>query len=422
MKHLVLITGIYYPQPSPTGKCARQYISLIKDKFNIDIIYIQSGLERHYGVINNDETLYGLSNWRLLIETWLQEQSRKATSKLLRTLSAIGVIGIKFIGRIQSVVLFPNNLRWFYKNALDTLCDIHKENPIDVIFTVNSPFSAHIAGEAFKKIYPSVRWVTYTVDPFHVEHNRKRRNKKSWSSVKAFSAEKKIIDYADYNFLSEEVYNFSDKLYENACDKTYPLPYLLPYNSNQGDDRFNSSKINLVYAGRFYKDIRNPEYLLQSFLLTKDENIILHLYAASDCETLIEKYVRKSNGRIIRHELVNSQEILKVLSSADILINIGNTLPEFKPSKTFEYIATGRPIINLYQYDLKDEILGRHPIVLQISTNMDHRNAAQEIEKFCVNNNGIRIPLLDIEKIYEDNSNKKIREILLKGIIGDYIN
>ncbi|PKP62116.1 hypothetical protein CVT91_00590 [Candidatus Atribacteria bacterium HGW-Atribacteria-1] len=140
---------MYYPQPSPTGKCAGQYASLLKEKFNIDVVYIQSSLEKIHGVTVNDETLYGLSNWRLWIETWFQELSNKATNKFLRKLSMAGVIGMKAIGRLQSMVLFPNNLRWFYKEAYKALCSIHKENPVDVVFTVNSPFSAHLAGEAF---------------------------------------------------------------------------------------------------------------------------------------------------------------------------------------------------------------------------------------------------------------------------------
>ncbi|PKP62115.1 hypothetical protein CVT91_00585 [Candidatus Atribacteria bacterium HGW-Atribacteria-1] len=141
-------------------------------------------------------------------------------------------------------------------------------------------------------MYPDVRWVTYAVDPFYAGC---KRGKKVLARKynKALSAEKRVLSHADANFLSEEVYENSKELYANIMYKTFPLPYLLPYNDNQGDDRFDSSKINLVYAERFYKDICNPEYLLCTFLLIKNENIVLHLYAASDCEKVIDEYVRK---------------------------------------------------------------------------------------------------------------------------------
>ena len=417
MKHLVLMVGAYYPQPSPTGKCAGQYASLLKEKFNIDVVYIQSNLEKIHGVTVNDETLYGLSNWRLWTETWFQELNSKATNKFLRKLSIVGVMGMKAIGRLQSMVLFPNNLRWFYKEAYKTLCSIHKENPVDVVFTVNSPFSAHLAGEAFKKICPDVRWVTYTVDPFYAGCNRGKKVL-GRKYDRALSAEKRVLSHADANFLSEEAYENSKELYAKIMDKTFPLPYLLPCNDNQGDDRFDSSKINLVYAGRFYKDIRNPEYLLRTFLLTKNENIVLHLYAASDCETLIDKYVRKSAGRIIRHELVNSKEVQKVLSSADILVNVGNSLPEFKPSKTFEYIATGRPIINFYQNDLCDEVMEKYPLALQIDQNEQNIDKSVELfEEFCKENKGKCIEWEEVERLFPDNKREHIKSILLNFVL-----
>ena len=410
MKHLVLVVGIYYPQPSPTGKCAKDYVSLLKDKYNVDVIYIQSGLEKIYGRNVGNETLYGLSNWRLWLETWFLERSKKTANKFLNNILLLGVLIMKVIGRLQSMVLFPNNLRWFYKEAYKTLCRIHKENPIDVVFTVNSPFSAHLAGDLFKKKYPNVKWVTYTVDPFYVSHKIGRVW--NWNRNKAFLAEACFLKSADTNFLSEEVYENSKELYEEIGYKTFSLPYLMPTIERWSDNKiFDSSKINLVYAGRFYKDIRNPEFLLKTILLTQNKDIVLHLYSASDCEDVINEYVEKSAGKIIRHPLVTHQEIQKVLLSADILVSVGNSVPEFKPSKIFEYIVTGRPIINFYQNGLIDNVLARHPLVLQVDMQKSLL-ANSEFEEFCYAVKGRIIPQSNLESIYEKYSEQSIKKIL----------
>ncbi len=63
----------------------------------------------------------------------------------------------------------------------------------------------------------------------------------------------------------------------------------------------------------------------------------------------LTKYVKKAGGRIIKHGLVDTNEIKTVLADADILVNVGNAVAEVKPSKTFEYISTGKPIVNFYQ-------------------------------------------------------------------------
>ena len=335
MKHLVLIAGVYYPQPSPTGKCAGQYVSLLKDEYDIDIIYIQSNLGKTYGVTVDGETLFSITNWRVWIEMWFQKRRENSNNKFLCRIYMLGVILMKVIGRLQSTLLFPGNMRWFYKKAYRTLIMINKRYPIDVIFTVNSPFAAHLAGRAYKTKYPNVNWITYTVDPFFIgfEHCISRQN---YKYTKALFEEKSVLASADTNFLSEEVYEYCKKLYENIIEKTFPLPYLLLKNENSAINLFDPQKINLVYAGRFYKEIRNPEILLKTFLLVNNKDLLLHLYVSSDCEELINDYVEKSSGRIIRHNLVEHEEILKILNSADILINVGNTIPEFKPSKIFE--------------------------------------------------------------------------------------
>lgn len=415
LKHLVLIVGKYYPQPSPTGKCAREYISLLKDKYNVDVVFIQYGIEAVYGIKNNDETLYGLSNWRLWSENWLFEKRSRATSKLCCNLLTLGILALKTIGRLQSVFLFPNNLQWFYKSAYRTLCLIHKENPIDVVFTVSSPFSAHLAGEQFKKSFPDVKWVTYTVDPFSVSHKSTGLLRRA--SNKAVLAEHRILSNADTNFLSEEIYENRRDLYQVVKSKTLSLPYLMPANSNMADNSFfDSSKINLVYAGRFYKDIRNPEVMLKTMLLTGSDNIVLHLYVTSDCEDLVDQYVKMSAGKIIRHCIVSTEEIQKILLNADILICIGNSVPEFKPSKVFEYIATGRPIINFYQNGIVDEVLTQYPVVLQISNMQNEAKSASETERFCLTNQGKRVEFSKIETVYMKHSAKNIKKILLNGL------
>ena len=38
------------------------------------------------------------------------------------------------------------------------------------------------------------------------------------------------------------------------------------------------------------------------------------------------------------------------MADADVLINIGNSVPVHMPSKTLEYINTGKPMVNFYKF------------------------------------------------------------------------
>jgi hypothetical protein len=418
VKHLVLIAGVYYPNPSPTGKCAMQYIELLKENYEIDVIYMQADLKKIYGEVVDGVKLYGLSNWRLLIETWFQEQYKKTANKLLRRLFTTGILIMKAIGRIQSMVLFPNNLRWFYKKAFNTLQDINNVKSIDVVFTVNSPFSAHIAGMKYKLKFPQTKWITYTVDPFSSSDINKRLF--IFPKLKAqmdFVVEKNIYNLADFNYVSEEVYKTDINVYKEALSKTEPLPYMLTKILAGQQEYFSKDKINLLFAGRFYKIIRNPEYLLKIILALQNKNIVLHLYSVSDCEGIINEYVSNSEGRIIIHKQVGMEKIRKIMIKADFLINVGNSIAEFKPSKTFEYISARKPIINFYQHGLSDDVLDKYPLALQIDQNKtDIFKGARLVEKFIIENYGKNLPWSEIEELYGKHLSKNIKKRLIEEV------
>lgn len=412
MKHLVLIAGIYYPEPSPTGKCAKQYIKLLCDDYDVDVIFIRSKPSRVFDLKVDGQRLFGLADWRLQLELHCEELRLRTTNHFTRHLAETGVRCAKAIGRLQGLVFFPGNLRWFQRKALRTLEAIHHENPIDVVFTVNSPFPAHLAGEAFKSKHPEVRWLTYTVDSFYA--GNKKGGVDSRRAKQALRAEQRVLTHADANFLSEEVYQHGAEVYVGSKEKSFPLPYLLPDPCRERFEGFDSEKINLVFAGRFYQDIRNPEFLFRTFLMTSDPQLVLHLYVASNCDGLIDEYVRKSQGRIVRHSLVSVREIQGIMNGADILVNVGNSLPEFKPSKTFEYLATGLPVLNFYQNGLKDDVLAQYPLAAQISFEVDPDEAAVEIAAFCSSIKGKRMEYQEVSRIFVTHSSKAIRDTLLQ--------
>ncbi len=419
MKHLVLIAGIYYPEPSPTGRCAHQYVSLLKDEYIVDVIYISSNLEKIHGDVVDAERLYGLCHWRLWLEYWFGAKGKNCSTAILRRVLGFAVLWMKGIGRIQSVVLFPNNLRWCYKKAYKTLLEIHEANPVDVVFTVNSPFAAHLAGLAFKKKHPEVRWVAYTVDPYYAGYLSGQKNGVEGNN--AFQAEKRVLSYADANLLSEEVYQNSTKLYDSIKEKTYPLPYLLlKPRQKEFKETFEDPCVHLVYAGRFYRELRSPKYLLETMLKIKNPEIKLHLYAVSDCEAMIDANVEKSHGRILRHAIVSSSEILKILLQADVLINVENTLPEFKPSKIFEYIAAGKPIVNFYSGDNPDPTLSLYPECLMIREGKDMMaENALRIETFCSGAKNRDVGWDAIDQIYSKHLPQEVQHILRKAIAGN---
>lgn len=359
-KHLAMIVGGYYPAPSPTGKCAEQYVSLIQEDYEIDVVCIARSDDKSYAY--NKKNVYPAGCSYVYFQKEIENK--------LRFLHA----GSKALLRIWNSVHQPNNLHWYVNAAYKKLEAIHSDKPIDVIFSVGAPMAAHCAAMQFKALHPEVRWVTYSVDSYAAQNKNKKRFR---------NFEKGVLGKSDYNLLSEEIYNNSPFLYDDFADRVGTLPYLLPAIRHEMSHNhyFDSSKINFVYAGSFYKEIRNPTFLLEAFMHTR-ENAVLHLFCSSDCDELINQAVATSHGKIVRHGMVGPDEIADVYAGADVLVSVGNSLPEFKPSKTFEYIATCKPILNIYYNGLRDDVLENYPMNLQICNSAEAILSAKEIDEF----------------------------------------
>ena len=136
--HLVVVCGVLYPNPSPTGLCSFRYASLLNDIFEIEYVALSlNGKEEC--VSYNGYKVHTLSSRRLALEY--------RASGLLRRL-------VHFAGTAMLKLSLLGNLGWYSKAAYDKLEEIHRIFPIDVVLTVCSPFSAHVA--AFEGTVSSV--------------------------------------------------------------------------------------------------------------------------------------------------------------------------------------------------------------------------------------------------------------------------
>ena len=166
-----------------------------------------------------------------------------------------------------------------------------------------------------------------------------------------------------------------------------------------------------MYAGRFYPKLRDPEPMLKAFRAVSDPDIRLHLYSTG-CEDTVKKYAEQ-DGRILPHDPVSHEKIGAIYGSADVLVNVENSTPEFLPSKLFEYIAACRPIVSFGSGQSR-ELLKAHPAALHVSCAED---AEKDLQRFLESNRGVAIAADEIERLYERHSRSSIRRILVDALL-----
>lgn len=154
-----------------------------------------------------------------------------------------------------------------------------------------------------------------------------------------------------------------------------------------------SKKIKFAYAGVFYWDIRNPEFLFK-YLNGLECDFEFHIfmrYADSKLHDVLSCFP-KLKDKVILKLSVPREDLIYELSSMHFLININNVSNTQVPSKIIDYRISNRPILSFNSTDFKQESFERfmngnyEDQLLVDITKYDIKNVAQQFIELCKSN------------------------------------
>lgn len=233
--------------------------------------------------------------------------------------------------------------RVLYKTFLRKIEELNHNNRYKIIMPVSGNFSTSYACAKYKKRFPNQSVIAYWLDPLIMNPLFSNKDPRSLKNDNEF-----IQRYSDRMIVTPVIYNHLE-------NKRGVFPAEFPsffedehYTNDPHNIVFDSEKHNLLYTGTFYKDIRNPELLIQIIAALPDK-VVLHI-----CGIVGESFLKKhqdliSKGRIVLHGNVSHQILYNAIIDCDYLVNYGNLTEFLLPSKLISYISTGKPIINVYQ-------------------------------------------------------------------------
>lgn len=369
MKKLLIILGSYFPKPSANGICVKQVVDEFKRQgVDVTILATKSIGLNEIDVVDDVNIHRIKPRWSRKMSEWCSHNKDNKCVHLVRRIVLI-------INKIKHVLFFP---AWplispiytyrYYKKAKE----LHSINTYDGILSAYAPIDALIAGALIKRKYTDVKLLLYFLDTLSGGVAPKGLSRE-WLENRGYKWDNKLFNIADNIFVmksheqhySKEIYNkFKDKI--KVVD--IPLMREMKRSSNSGEINFNKDKVNIVYTGSLLKHVRNPSYMLEIFGKISDD-FLLHIFGGGDCSDLLDNYVNHDKGiKIIKHGFVKYEMANNAIIQGNVLINIGNIHGNLIPSKIFEYMATGRPIISFYKHETEPSIpyLRNYPLSLLI--------------------------------------------------------
>lgn len=287
------------------------------------------------------------------------------------------------------------------KKAIEEVCS---KETYDAVIAVSAPYYIMQAVAEANIDYAKM---ALQLDPFTNNYTLP-----SFLKNRRKQIEKYVLSRINTLFAADFVYN-EIKNYNKEGENviSLPLPGIIVDNLKTqvqtSTCKAGCGSVHFVFVGQFYEKIRNPKYLLDMFKQLPND-YILHIVGGG-CEQVLMQYKEQLKERLILHGWVTKEEADKCISKYDILVNVNNTISNQMPSKLFEYIGTGKPILNICKTDycLSLPYIDKYENSISIFEldEMISVNARKTI-KFVETH---RSSILDIEEILESfNSNTDV--------------
>lgn len=279
---------------------------------------------------------------------------------------------------------------------------IRKQYRFDAVIATSEPFAAALAVSRMK----NVKKILYIMDPPDIvlDGTGTPFRIKEWPF---------LLQHVDAvlttPFIKKELSR------SVKAEKLIPVGFPLIDSSSLIHQEKEDGAIDILYCGGLY-GFRDPKYFMK--IAGKLDDRFRVTFMGRGCEGVI---IKESSAEIVSLGQQPYETALERISSADILVNIGNSLPVHLPSKLLEYINTGKPILNFYKREdcPSLELLKTYPYALSIPDGADLDESVMRVISFCEQNRNRRMNRLDIVKTYQFSTaayiSKKIQEILENG-------
>ena len=227
---------------------------------------------------------------------------------------------------------------------------ICQKNRIDMIIPIYTQIDTLIAANRIKKEMSDIRYIPYFLDSLSGGYGPKYFPKE-WVIRRGIRWEEKLLPLADKIILMEssrlhhEKYSCNEKYYDKFV--YLDLPLFQSQTDNQavtGSILMDADKTNIVYVGSLPTGIRSPEYILKVFEQIKCFNFQLYFIGSENNQFLNDFATKDMRVHVIGR--CSHEQALQYVQQATALLNIGNSNMHMTPSKIFEYMSFGKPIIS----------------------------------------------------------------------------
>lgn len=273
---------------------------------------------------------------------------------------------------------WPDGRCLWYRPGRRRALELVQAYNIEAVVSVGLPFTAHRIAQAAKHRFPNLRWLMDIEDPFSIATADSRINNTFLYAGLNRRAEQYALQQADAVSVTVAAARSAyAAAFPAIAGKLVVVPpvFSLPDKPKASFPFTPPDSWHLAYFGAFYHHIRTPDALLALLAATLDTHpevmarLRVHFFGE------IHPAFRPAFARypelapyLQQHGLVSRDTVAAAMQSVDGLINIGNRTTYHLPSKSVDYLMSGKPILNICyaEQDTFREFLSTYPLILHL--------------------------------------------------------
>lgn len=267
---------------------------------------------------------------------------------------------------------WPDYAALWVRPATRVAENLLQHDAFDALITVSLPFSGHVVGLRLKKKHPTLPWMADIGDPFSFMDSTPVNNTALWGGRNRAADAAVCAAATVLSVTTDGTRDEYARRFPRGADKIHVLPPLLSLPEQATASPYAPGVKHLVYMGTLYRHLRSPEPLLALLkaLGTSAGPLAWHFVGSeNDAAACFTPYADLQGTLVHRHGLQPRAAAAAYLAHADVLVNIGNDTTYQLPSKVVEYLAMGKPIVNLVRdsSDSSARFFGPYPHVLTLA-------------------------------------------------------
>lgn len=403
MRFLFLL-GSYLPHASANGVCVEKIAqALIAQGHDVSCLAMARYDESSYSEIDGVKVYRIKSLWHNRVCDWCDRHQSFRYVNIVRQIA----LWSWRIRRLIAFPLWPLSAPLFAWKVYHKAEQIYIKEKIDCVIGVYQPIESMFVLLKLHNKFINIKTAMYMCDSLSDGVFTKIFPRK-FVQHRAQQYEQKVANTANFIFCLPFVKNSIIKNHLIDINKIIEvdIPYVTMY-GRLHDVLMHRDKLYFVYAGILNVSLRNPSYAIETIRRIKIKSALC-FYGHTDTTSYFNASQTQSEHVDIKYYgAIDYEKCQEQLLNADILINISNRNTIQVPSKIFEYMSLGKPLITFFS-DIDDhslKYLKKYPLSLLI---YEDWNKIEEnvmlIEAFIRESAGKHMPFETVKSLFPRNT------------------